>query len=51
MPCTEGCRLDEVTVFLREEPDMRTASGLFRWRLRCELAVSRRDERTEDRLS
>ena len=46
----EGFRL-EVMVFLREEPDIRTASGLFRWRLFCELAVSRREERAEDRLS
>ena len=51
MPCTEGFRLDEVTVFLREEPDIREASRLFRWRLFCELAVSRREERTDDRLS
>ena len=51
MPCTEGFRLDEVMVLLREEPDERVASWLFRWRLLCELAVSRREERTEDRLS
>jgi len=50
MLCIEGFRL-EVTVFLREEPDIRATSGLFRLRLLCELAVSRREERAEDRLS
>jgi hypothetical protein len=30
MPCTDGFRLDEVMVFLREEPDIRAPSGLFR---------------------
>ena len=50
MPCTDGPRLDEVMV-LGEEPDTRGASRLFRWRLFCELAVSRWEERTGDRLS
>jgi len=50
MPCMEGFRL-EVMVLPREEPDARPASRLFRWRLFCELVVSRREERTDDRLS
>jgi hypothetical protein len=52
MPCREGFRLEEVvTVLLSEELDIRAPSGLVRWGLFCEPAVSRRDERTEDRLS
>ena len=51
MPCIEGFRLEVVTVLLREELDIRPVSGLVRWGLFCELAASRREERTEDRLS
>lgn len=51
MPCMEGFRLEEVIVLLAEEPDIRLASEIFWWRLLCEFVVSRREERTEDRLS
>ena len=50
MPCKEGFRLEVVIVLLREL-DVRGPSGPPLWGLLCEPAVSRREERTEDRLS
>lgn len=51
IPCMEWFRLEEVTDLPREEPDTRPTPRLFRWRLFCELDVSRREERADDRLS